>query len=108
MRRLNYGRLQYSRTAESFDVIPDGTICTLQMIVHPGNAGPDGWLTAAHMAKGDSLNLDCEFVVVDCEHVKRKLWTKFTVSGDNHAVSTEISRRHCGRYWRRSRYSSGQ
>jgi hypothetical protein len=75
----------------SFEVIPDGTICTLQMTVRPGGVGDGGWLTRAK--DGNSEHLNCEFVVVDGPHAKRKLWTRYTVHGTNHAEAIGIATR---------------
>jgi hypothetical protein len=76
----------------SFDVIPANTICTLQLTIRPGGAGDDGWLKRS--ADGNSEGLDCEFVVVDGLHSKRKLWQLFTLRGttQGHAEAGEISR----------------
>ena len=76
---------------KTFDVIPDGTICTVQMTVRPGGAGADGWLTRAK--DGNSEHLNCEFVVVDEPHVRRKFWSRYTVEGTDHATAVEISRK---------------
>ena len=77
---------------KSFDVIPANTICTLQMTIRPGGAGDDGWLKTA--AGGLSEGLDCEFVVVEGQFAKRKLWQLFTLRGTTpgHAEAGEISR----------------
>jgi hypothetical protein len=75
----------------SFDVIPDNTVCTVQMTIKPGGAGPDGWLTRAK--DGNSEHLNCEFIVVDGAHAKRKFWNRYTVEGVNHATAIEISRK---------------
>ena len=77
----------------SFDVIPDGTIVTLQMKIRPGGAGDGGWLKTA--SDGASEGLDVEFTVVDGEFAKRKIWNRFTLSGtkENHATAGDISRR---------------
>jgi hypothetical protein len=66
----------------TFDVIPAGTICTLQMIIRPGGAGEGndkGWLKRS--VDGNSLGLDCEFNVPDGEFKGRKVWQLFTLSG---------------------------
>jgi hypothetical protein len=76
---------------KSFDVIPDGTISTVQMTVLPGGAGLDGWLTRAK--NGNSEHLSCEFTVVGGPHDRRKFWNRFTVEGTDHATAIEISRR---------------
>jgi hypothetical protein len=74
----------------AFDVVPDNTLCTVQMTIRPGGAGLDGWLTRAK--DGQSSHLNCEFVVVDGSHAKRKFWTRLTVEGENHAEAVERSR----------------
>ena len=77
---------------KSFDVIPANTTVSLQMTVRPGGAGDGGWLRRS--ADGASEGLDCEFVVVDGEFAKRKLWQLFTLHGTTpgHAEAGEISR----------------
>ncbi|MGE5219282.1 MAG: hypothetical protein ACM3SP_19980 [Chloroflexota bacterium] len=75
----------------SFEVIPAGTICTLQVNIRPGGASDDGWLKTA--SNGLSEGLDCEFVVVEGQYEKRKLWQLFTLKGTTpgHAEAGKIS-----------------
>jgi hypothetical protein len=75
----------------SFDVIPANTVCTLQMAIRPGGVGEDRWLKRS--ADGASEALDCEFIVTDGPHAKRKLWQLFTLRGTSsgHADAGEIS-----------------
>ena len=75
-----------------FDVIPAGTIATLQLKIRPGGAGEGGWLRRSK--NGDSEALDCEFVVTDGPYAKRKFWTLSTVGGttEGHARAAEITR----------------
>jgi hypothetical protein len=75
-----------------FDLIPAGTICTLQMTIRMGGAGEDGFLT--RFAEGACEGLDCEFVVVDGEYAKRKIWQNLILAGttDGHGKAGEISR----------------
>jgi hypothetical protein len=76
---------------KTFDVIPDGTVLTVQMSVRPGGAGTDGWLTRAK--DGNSEHLNCEFLVVDGTFARRKFWNRYTVIGGNHEQAIEISRK---------------
>jgi hypothetical protein len=78
-------------TQRTLDVIPANTIVTLQMKIRSGGAG-DGWLAKA--ADGASEGLDCEFMVVEGEYAKRKLWQRLTLHGTTpgHAEAGEISR----------------
>ena len=76
----------------SFDVIPAGTIVLLSMTVRPGGAGADNWLKKSK--DGLSEGLDCEFVVLEGDYAKRKIWTLFTLGGTSqgHADAAAISR----------------
>jgi hypothetical protein len=76
----------------SVDVIPAGTICSVQLTVRPGGGG-DGWLRRAKDAASEAL--DCEFTVIDGEYAKRKIWALYTVHGTTpgHAEAAEISRK---------------
>jgi hypothetical protein len=72
----------YSRTTDPRDFsepIPHGTICTVQMRIRPGNAGPNGLYKRT--AKGDAEMLDCEFVVLDGPYAKRKVYDPFLLVG---------------------------
>lgn len=77
----------------TFEVIPAGSIVTLQMIIRPGAAGDGGWLKRS--ADGGSEGLDCEFIVVDGPYAKRKLWQLYTLHGTTagHTEAGEISRK---------------
>jgi hypothetical protein len=82
----------FNTASEQRDVIPANTVVTLQLTIRPGGAGDDGWLKRS--ADGNSEGLDCEFVVVDGPHAKRKIWQLFTLRGTTpgHAEAGEISR----------------
>ena len=72
--------------------IPDGTIATVQLTARPGGAGEGGLLKRSK--DGGCEMLDCEFVLVDGPHAKRKLWENMVISGttEGHAKAVEISR----------------
>jgi hypothetical protein len=75
----------------SFDLIPAGTIATVQMVIRPGGAGEGGWLKRS--ADGGCEMLDCEFTVVDGTYARRKIFQKMVLSGttDGHAEAVRIS-----------------
>jgi hypothetical protein len=77
---------------KTFDLIPAGTIATVQMVIRAGGVGEDGWLKRS--ANGGSEGLDCEFIVIDGEYAKRKIWQFMLLNGttDGHAKAAEISR----------------
>ena len=56
-------RLSEAPPQRDFDLIPDGTIATVQLTIRPGGAGEGGLLKRS--ANGDCEMLDCEFIVVD-------------------------------------------
>ena len=74
------------------DVIPNGTVAVVELKIRPGNAGEGGLLKRS--AKGDCEMLDCELVVVDGPHVKRKFWENMILAGttDGHAKAANVSR----------------
>jgi hypothetical protein len=77
----------------TFEIIPAGTIATLQLNIRPGGAGDGGWLKRSKA--GDSEALDCELIVGDGQYAKRKFWVLLTVSGttEGHAKAGDITRR---------------
>jgi hypothetical protein len=90
----NFFDLNTAGEQKSFDVIPAQTVVTVQMIVRPGNAGEDNWLT--NSSKRDSEGLNCEFIVVAPEqYAKKKFFEWLTIRGarDGHAEAGEISLR---------------
>src|SRR6516165_5035274 len=81
-------------TQRSFDVIPENTICVLQMKIRAGGAGDasdQGWLKRA----GNKLSegIDCECTVVGGDYNGRKIWQLFTIRGSEpgHAQAGVIS-----------------
>jgi hypothetical protein len=75
----------------NFDLIPDGTFAIARLKIRPGNAGEGGWLRRSK--DGQSEALDCELVVLDGPHAKRKIWSLLTVAGvtDGHQEAASIS-----------------
>ena len=74
------------------ELIPAGTIASVQMRIRPGGVGEDGLLKRS--AKGDCEMLDLEFVLVDGPYSQRKFWTNLVLEGTTagHAQAAEISR----------------
>ena len=87
----------YSQTADPRDYsspIPDGTLATVLMRLRPGGVGEDGLLKRT--ANGEAEMLDCEFVLVDGEHAKRKFWDTFILEGSTDGQK-EMARTNRGR-----------
>src|SRR6516225_942464 len=76
----------------SDELIPAGTVATLQLHIRPGNAGEGGLLTRSK--DGTCEMLDCEFTVVAGPHTRRKLWERMVLSGTTagHEMAVGISR----------------
>ena len=74
-----------------FELIPDGTIATVQLTIRPGGAGEGGLLKRSK--DGDCEMLDLRVHRVDGPYAKRKFWEHMIVSGttDGHAKAAEIS-----------------
>jgi hypothetical protein len=72
-----------------FELIPANTIATLRLHIQGGGAGEDGMLKRSKDGRCEMLAL--EFVVVDGEFAKRKLWENWIVEGVDHAEAIKIS-----------------
>jgi hypothetical protein len=74
------------------ELIPASMVATVQMKIRPGNAGEGGLLTRSR--DGGCEMLDCELIVVDGPHIKRKLWERMVLNGTTkgHEEAADISR----------------
>ena len=61
------------------ELIPHGTVATMQMRIRPGNVGEDG--ICKRTKAGDAEYLDSEFVLVDGPYAKRKVFDNFMLAG---------------------------
>jgi len=61
-----------------YELIPDGTIAKVSMLVKPGGEGEGGWLTEA---ASKNLYLNCEFVVTEGKYARRKFWQVLVLVG---------------------------
>jgi hypothetical protein len=75
-----------------FELIPAGTIASVQLHIRPGNVGEDGMLTRSKDGACEMLN--SEFVVVEGPYSRRKFWANLVLEGttSGHAQAAEISR----------------
>jgi hypothetical protein len=78
----------------SFEVIPENTVCTLQMKIRAGGAGgaaDQGW--PKRSGDSNSEGIDCECTVVGGDYNGRKVWQLFIIRGTTpgHAQAGEIS-----------------
>jgi hypothetical protein len=73
----------------SDELIPAGTVATLQLHIRPGHAGEGGLLTRSK--DGTCEMLDLEFIVVDGPYIKRKLWERYLLSGTTAGQETAVN-----------------
>src|SRR5262245_21359213 len=75
----------------NIELIPDGTVATINTHLRPRGAGEGGLLKRSR--DGGCEMLDVEFTVVDGLYKGRKFWEYFLVNGttDGHAQAVEIS-----------------
>ena len=64
---------------QSFDLIPKGTVAPVRMTIKPGghDDASQGWTGgyATQSFETGSIFLACEFVVLDGEYARRKMWS---------------------------------
>jgi hypothetical protein len=73
----------------SDELVPAGTVATVQLHIRPGNAGEGGLLTRSK--DGTCEMLDCEVTVIDGPHVKRKIWERYVLAGTTAGQETAVN-----------------
>lgn len=94
LRRTETMPIDLSKTSTPRDfgaLIPAGAIAPMQIYIKPGGHGEGGLLTPAETEKGRSAYLHLEFNITAGPHKDRKIWTRSTVEGDNHAAAIQIT-----------------
>jgi len=74
------------------ELIPIGTVASVQLRIRPGGAGEGGLLKRSKDGACEMLDLEC--VLVDGPYARRKFWTNLVLEGTTpgHAQAVEISR----------------
>jgi hypothetical protein len=76
----------YEEPASGYSIIPNGTIAKVRMTIKPGNYNDpnQGW-TDGYASKSDkgTIALDVEFVVLEGQYAKRKVWGRIGLCGNN-------------------------
>jgi hypothetical protein len=85
--------VDFNKSGSQWSLIPNGTILVVQMNVRPGNVGPDGLLKRSEESLAEGL--DAEFVVVESEYAKRKMFSFMVLSGqtEGHEQAEDITNR---------------
>lgn len=76
---MSYFDFNDANEQSSFDLIPKGTLVRVRMTIKPGGFDDpsQGW-TGGYATRNDntgSVYLNCEFVVMEGEYARRKLWS---------------------------------
>ena len=64
-----------------FELIPAGTLAKARLVLKPGNSPVDPYLTQSK--NGNNHYLNCEFIIMEGEYAKRKIFHKQIVESDN-------------------------
>jgi len=63
----------------AFDLIPANTLVKVTMIIRPGGAGPEGWLTQSQASAAQYLNT--EAIVMEGPFARRRIYTRIGFRG---------------------------
>ena len=78
----------YQEPTSNYGLIPNGTIAKVKMTIKPGgyNDPTQGWIDG-YASKSDkgTIALDVEFVVLEGQYRKRKVWGKIGLHSNNGA-----------------------
>ena len=66
---------------QEYSLIPVNTIAKARLVIKPGNHFSDSMLTGSK--NGDSVYLNVEFIILEGQHAKRKVFDKIGVTGND-------------------------
>jgi hypothetical protein len=73
--------LNSAEAQTEFTIIPANTIAKARLTIKPGNDFSDSFLTRSK--DGNSTYLNCEFVIMEGQYVRRKIFDKIGISGSD-------------------------
>lgn len=76
----------YEEPASNYSLIPNATIAKVRMTIKAGNYNDptQGWAGGyATKSEKGTISLDVEFVVLEGQYMKRKVWGKIGLCGNN-------------------------
>jgi hypothetical protein len=82
--------LNSAEAQTEFTIIPANTIAKARLTIKPGNDFSDPFLTRSK--DGNSTYLNCEFVIMEGQFVRRKIFDKIGISGSDVWVNMGKSR----------------
>jgi hypothetical protein len=77
--------LNSAESQTEFTIIPANTIAKARLMIKPGNDFSDPFLTRSK--DGNSTYLNCEFVIMEGQFVRRKIFDKIGISGSDQWVN---------------------
>lgn len=77
---FNYAELQ-----NSFDLIPANTIAKARLVLKAGNDPTDPFITRSK--NGDTAYLNCEWIILEGKHAKRKIFDKIGLEGGDRWIN---------------------
>ena len=75
---------------QEYSLIPVNTVAKARLVIKPGNHFSDSMLTGSKT--GDSVYLNVEFIILEGQHAKRKVFDKIGVTGNDIWVNMGKSR----------------
>lgn len=79
-----------AETQNSLDLIPANTIAKARLVLKPGNDQSDPFITRSKT--GDTAYLNCEFIILEGQYAKRKIFDKIGFEGSDRWVNLGKSR----------------
>ena len=76
---MNFNNAEQQNT---FDLIPANTIAKARLVLKPGNDYNDPMLTRSK-SNSDTAYLNCEFIILEGQYVKRKIFDKIGIEGSD-------------------------
>ena len=70
---------------KGFDLIPANTIAKARLVIKPGNDPTDHFITRSK--GGDTAYLNCEWIILEGEYAKRKVFDKIGLEGSDKWVN---------------------
>ena len=84
------GKFNNAEPQNSFDLIPANTIAKARLVLKAGNDQNDPFITRSK--NGDTAYLNCEFIILEGQYAKRKVFDKIGIEGTDRWVNMGKSR----------------
>ena len=71
----------YAAAQTNYELIPANTIAKARLVIRAGNDPSDPYVT--NSKNGETSYLDCEFIILEGQYAKRKIFDKIGLSGND-------------------------